>query len=310
MGSYIIRIIDKSNVRYIYNTSGSTIVWTNVFIFLILNVLSLYGIYVCIANKCWMTWCFAFWYGLAGGLGVTAGAHRLWSHRSYKARLPLRIVLMLFHSIAGQNDLYEWCRDHRVHHKYSETDADPHNSKRGFFFAHVGWLLTRKHPDVIIKGKQIDLSDLINDPVVYYHKKYYIVFYLIFCFILPIIIPLYVWSETVFYSVFGTVLRYVTSLHCTWFVNSAAHMFGDKPYNPNIEPRENLLVSYGAFGEGFHNYHHSFPFDYSTSEMGWRLNFTTFFIDFMALIGQAYDMKRLSKDMVCQRKLKVWSNSY
>lgn len=59
---------------------------------------------------------------------------------------------MISNTIALQNDIYEWCRDHRVHHKYSETDADPHDSRRGFFFAHMGWLMCRKHPAVKEKG--------------------------------------------------------------------------------------------------------------------------------------------------------------
>ena len=70
-----------------------------------------------------------------------------------------------------QNDIIEWARDHRVHHKYSETDADPHNAKRGFFFAHIGWLLVRKHPDVKAKGKSLDLSDLFADPVCRFQRK-------------------------------------------------------------------------------------------------------------------------------------------
>ncbi|CAG2110951.1 unnamed protein product [Medioppia subpectinata] len=309
--SFIIKTYAKSNVRYIYYTNNGTIVWRNVFLFFALHMIYFYSYYVCVANKCWFTWIFGYWWGLAGGLGVTAGAHRLWSHRSYKARLPLRILLMIFFSIAGQNSVYEWSRDHRVHHKYSETDADPHNSRRGFFFAHVGWLLTRKHPDVIVKGKQLDCSDILNDPVVSFQKRYYPIFFLTFCFILPTLIPVYFWSEGWLNAlIVGAFWRYCTSLHCTWFVNSAAHMFGDKPYNPRIEPRENPFVSFGAFGEGFHNYHHEFPFDYKTSEMGWKLNVTTVFIDFMALIGQAYDLRQLSQKMIDERKLKVASNSF
>lgn len=70
-----------------------------------------------------------------------------------------------------QNDIYEWSRDHRVHHKYSETDADPHNARRGFFFSHIGWLLVRKHPDVIEKGQKLDLSDLKADKVVMFQRR-------------------------------------------------------------------------------------------------------------------------------------------
>ena len=86
-------------------------------------------------------------------MGVLAGSHRLWAHRSYKARLPLRIVLMIMQTMSLQNDIYDWCRDHRLHHKHSDTNADPYNARRGFFFSHMGWLLVRKHPNVIRKGE-------------------------------------------------------------------------------------------------------------------------------------------------------------
>ena len=66
---------------------------------------------------------------MAAGVGITAGAHRLWSHRTYKARLPLRLLLVAANSMAGENSIYTWARDHRTHHKFSETDADPHNAK-------------------------------------------------------------------------------------------------------------------------------------------------------------------------------------
>jgi len=71
----------------------------------------------------------------------------------------------------SQNKLHIWVRDHRQHHKYSDTDADPHNCTRGFFFSHCGWLMVRKHPDVIAKGKNIDLSDLEADPIVKFQEK-------------------------------------------------------------------------------------------------------------------------------------------
>lgn len=112
-----------------------------------------------------------FLMGGLGGFGVTGGVHRLWSHRSYKARTPLRIILMLCFSLAGQNPIYDWVRDHRVHHKFTETNADPHDSNRGFFFAHVGWLMMNKHPEVVRKGKLLDMSDILEDPVVQFHQK-------------------------------------------------------------------------------------------------------------------------------------------
>ena len=64
-----------------------------------------------------------------------------------------------------QHSIIKWSRDHRLHHKFSETDADPHNAKRGFFFSHIGWLLFEKHPLCVSQGKTVDVSDLNNDPV-------------------------------------------------------------------------------------------------------------------------------------------------
>lgn len=104
-------------------------------------------------------------------MGITAGAHRLWAHKAYKAKWPMRLLLGIFQTIAFQNHIYEWVRDHRVHHKFTDTDADPHNSKRGFFFSHMGWLMVRKHKDVLIKGKTVDMSDLEKDWVVVWQRK-------------------------------------------------------------------------------------------------------------------------------------------
>ena len=75
-----------------------------------------------------------------------------------------------------QNDIFEWSRDHRVHHKFSETNADPHNAKRGFFFAHVGWLLCKKHPEVKRRGATVDVSDLLADPIVRFQRQWVTVF--------------------------------------------------------------------------------------------------------------------------------------
>ncbi|CAG2104738.1 unnamed protein product, partial [Medioppia subpectinata] len=216
-------------------------------------------------------------------MGVTAGAHRLWAHRSYKATLPLRILLCFLNTMAVQNDLYDWCRDHRVHHKFSETDADPHNASRGFFFSHMGWLLCKKHPEVITKGQTVDLNDLLADPVVRFQRKHYRTLVVVVALIIPALIPYMCWSETLFNSFFICVLfRYCYILNSTWLVNSAAHMWGQKPYDLTINPRENSFVAFQSYGEGYHNYHHTFPWDYSASELDWKYNwnFSTLFIDF------------------------------
>lgn len=92
------------------------------------------------------------------------------------------------------------------------------------------------------------------------------------------------------------------NLNATFLVNSAAHKYGYKPYDNTILPAENESVSFFTFGEGFHNYHHVFPWDYRAAELGNHyLNFTTMFINFFAKIGWAYDLKTVSEDMIKAR---------
>ena len=191
-----------------------------------------------------------------------------------------------------------------MHHKHAETHADPHNANRGFFFAHMGWLLMKKHPEVFEKGRKIPLDDLLADPVVYWQKKFYKPLAIFVCFVLPTVIPVVCWNESLTVAYFvPAILRYIFTLHVTWLVNSVAHMWGYKKYDKRINPVENILVSIGAVGEGFHNYHHTFPQDYATSEYGMAyFNLTKAFIDFMALIGQAYDRNKISAEMVLARR--------
>lgn len=106
-------------------------VWRNIILMALLHVGALYGITLVPTCK-FRTWLWGIFYYFVSALGITAGAHRLWSHRSYKARLPLRFFLIIANTMAFQNDVFEWARDHRAHHKFSETNADPHNSRRGF----------------------------------------------------------------------------------------------------------------------------------------------------------------------------------
>ncbi|XP_037809615.1 acyl-CoA Delta(11) desaturase-like [Lucilia sericata] len=288
------------------------LVWRNIIAFGYLHLAALYGAYLICTSAKWQTIAFAFGLYLISGLGITAGAHRLWAHRSYKAKWPLRLILMIFNTIAFQDAAYHWSRDHRVHHKYSETDADPHNATRGFFFSHIGWLLCKKHPEVKAKGKGVDMSDLRNDKIIMFQKKYYMILMPLLCFLLPTTIPMYGWNESFINSWFvATMFRWCFVLNVTWLVNSAAHKFGGKPYDKYINPAENSSVAILAFGEGWHNYHHVFPWDYKTAEFGqYSMNLTTAFIDFFAKIGWAYDLKTVSADIIKKRVKRTGDGSH
>ncbi len=292
------RKVEYNSQPGLFGLTAAPVVWRNVYLMIVLHAIAAVGGVMGVRAKL----ATLFYYipvGLFSALGVTAGAHRLWAHKTYKAALPVRIFFMLCNCVAMQNDILEWSRDHRVHHKYTETDADPHNAKRGFFFAHVGWLMLRKHPQVLIKGRNVDMSDLRADPVVMFQHRFYLPLCLVFTVILPVFIPWYFWGEDFwvsFFLIFG--LRYMLSLHFTWLVNSAAHLWGSHPYDQTINPSDNRFVSVFALGEGYHNYHHTFPYDYSTSEWGPTLNVTTIILDYLAGFGLVYDRKQVTRESI------------
>ncbi|XP_017493695.1 PREDICTED: acyl-CoA desaturase-like, partial [Rhagoletis zephyria] len=279
-----------------------SLVYRNILLMTVIHGLGIYG--VCLIPQGSIATLFWIWLILIfGAIGIQTGAHRLWSHRAYKASTGLRVVLALFHVLGLQDDLFTWCRDHRAHHKFSDTDGDPHNSTRGFFFSHVGWLLVRKHPEVKRRGATIDLSDLKADPVVRFQRKYYLPLVLLFWGALPVAVPVLCWGENLKMAFFTCIFtRYVISLNYTWLVNSWAHMYGTRPYDEGIAPVEASIRNV-LLGEGFHNYHHAFPWDYSASELGALdvFNLGTAAINLFAAMGWAWDLKRASPKLVTQK---------
>ncbi|CAK1579265.1 unnamed protein product [Parnassius mnemosyne] len=279
------------------------IVWKNAIGFLILHMLAIWGLFIFITGGVslkTMLWSLLILF--VSSEGVTIGAHRLYTHKSFSATPLLRAFLLLFQTIAGQNSMYIWCRDHRLHHRYSDTDADPHNSKRGFFFCHIGWLMSRKHPYVIEMGKRIDMSDLEADWMVMFQKKYYYPLYMIFALFIPVWVPIQYFGETFWNSLLVCYFfRYLLELNGAWLVNSAAHLYGTRPYDKNLQPVESWFVSFLTFGEGWHNYHHAFPWDYKAAELPTHFNTSAVIIQMFEKLGLAYDLKTVSPEMVAKR---------
>jgi stearoyl-CoA desaturase (delta-9 desaturase) len=288
--------------------------WFNIIAFIYMHVSMFYGTYELIRN--FPQHAFTFFIGFILGFlgvvcGIIIGAHRMWSHKSFKARWPTRLFLAFCQTMAGQNSIYEWCRDHRVHHKFSDTTADPHNINNGFFFSHMGWLCMEKHPDVKTKGKTIYMDDLEKDWIIRYQKKYYPFLYVLLCHVLSTAVFYYICGETLFLSWNFNFVRYLITLHITWTTNSFAHSVGYKPYDKNIKPCEFKPLGWIGGGEGWHNFHHTFPWDYKMSEQTqWELRYAWKIIEFFAFIGQAYDLKTVQQDMIKKRVLRTGDGTH
>ncbi|KAL8446148.1 hypothetical protein Emag_004834 [Eimeria magna] len=227
--------------------------------------------------------------------------------RSYITLLQLSQMLFgmcisshaIYHPLVQQNPqaLFNaklYSRDHRVHHKRSDKEGDPYNASRGFFYSHVGWLLLKKPAAVIEAGKQLNFDDLLADPFVMLQHRLDPWWNQIWCFVVPALYAHYKYND--FWTGFFVLgcLRWCICLHATWTVNSTAHIWGDRRYNVEGNPCESCFTSLVAVGEGWHDWHHRYPYDYAAAEGGvWeQFNPSKLLIDTAARFGLAWDRRR------------------
>uniref|UniRef100_A0A3P9DRH8 Stearoyl-CoA desaturase b n=1 Tax=Maylandia zebra TaxID=106582 RepID=A0A3P9DRH8_9CICH len=214
--------------------------WRNIIVFILLHLGALYGL-ILISSTSPSTLAWSEYSGNPGACLVV----RL--HMGKMEADPLYLRCDILHafslSMCMQKNIYEWVRDHCLHHKYVCTDADPHNASRGFFFSHIGWLLVQEHPDCAEKKQKLSLSDLTTDKVVMFQKRHYVVSMLVLWFLVPTLVPWYFWGESLVVGCFVPgLLRHVAVLNATWLVNSVAQMWGNRPYDKNMNPRENNFL--------------------------------------------------------------------
>jgi len=186
--------------------------WLNVAIICVMPVLGLLA--ACYTPLLWKTFFFSIFYYFVTGMGITAGYHRLWAHRSYNASLPLQYILAIAGAGAVEGSIKWWCRGHRAHHRYTDTDLDPYDAHKGFFYSHVGWIMLkpRRRPGVA------DVSDLSQSAVVQWQHKYFIPLILIVSFAIPTLIPWYFWGDAKGGYVYAGVLRLCFVHHVSFFL--------------------------------------------------------------------------------------------
>ncbi|CAG9865502.1 unnamed protein product [Phyllotreta striolata] len=214
----------------------------------------------------WATIWFAILVMFLGHVGVAAGAHRLWAHQSYQANGLLRFFLMICQTLSGTGSIYDWVRWHRLHHKHYNTDLDPYNSTRGWFFAHSHGAVLALSPAQQRALKNIDMSDIEDDELVMFQKKWYIPMYLIITLLLPINAPAEYWGENLYSSVFilGW-FRCAVNLNLSALIHSAIIIWGLKP-GEKYPCDTNLVFILNK--TNWISYHYIAPWDYKTSEFG------------------------------------------
>ncbi|MBA6413200.1 fatty acid desaturase [Parahaliea sp. F7430] len=233
-------------------------------------------------------WAIAFLY--LNGMSITGGYHRLWAHKAYQAHPALKWFFAFWGAGALQNSILIWASDHRRHHRHvDDAEHDPYAASRGLWFSHMGWMLREYESGV---PDFSNAKDLQRDPVVMWQHKHYVALTLLMNLGLPILLG--VWHG----DIIGTLLlvgllRLVINHHFTFFINSLAHFWGSRPYTESNSARDNGLLAFLTYGEGYHNYHHIFQTDYRNGIRWWQWDPTKWMINLCARVGLAHNLTRV-----------------
>lgn len=224
------------------------------------------------------------------GLSITGGYHRLWSHKAYEAHPALRLLFALFGAGALQNSILLWAADHRRHHRHVDhNEDDPYSAGRGLWHSHVGWML-REYAD---EPQKLDnVQDLMRDPIVVWQDKNYLAIALAMNIIPPLLVG-FMLGDIVGCLLLIGVLRLVVNHHVTFCINSLAHYWGSQPYTSSNSARDNHVIAFFTYGEGYHNYHHEFQSDYRNGVQWWHWDPTKWLISLCSWLGLASNLKRI-----------------
>jgi len=233
---------------------------------------------------------FAFFaaYALASSFAITLGYHRLFSHASFKATWPIRAIVLFFGGAAFEQSAMRWSALHRQHHRHTDTDLDPYNIKRGFFYAHVGWVLLR-----IPHFDYANVRDLAADRFVLHQHEHYRVWSYLSGVLVPLLVGAWIGGWT-YAILFPVVARIFLVLNGAFFINSVAHSFGSRPFELNSSARDHWLGVILTNGEGYHNFHHAFPRDYRNGIRWYDWDPTKWLIWALSRVRLTSDLKRTS----------------
>lgn len=238
------------------------------------------------------------------GFSITGGYHRLFAHRSYQANPLVKLFYLLFGAAAGENSVLHWAADHRVHHQNVDTDLDPYDINQGFFYAHMGWIIRKQD----LKNAQYP-KDLLNDKLVMWQHRNLLSITLLVNVIPCLIMGYFTGSWLGSLAIVGF-LRVTFVHHATFFINSLCHMLGKRPYDDKQTARDSFILALFTFGEGYHNFHHTFQLDYRNGLRWYHWDPTKWTVNLMSRLGLASNLKRTSEVSILRARMNVLANKY
>lgn len=237
----------------------------------------------------------AAWFVLSM-LATTGGYHRLFAHRAYRCHGALRLYYLLLGAGSFQGPALAWASNHRTHHARTDGEDDPHSIRKGFWWAHIGWLFYRSPP-----ADQGNVKDLLADPLVRFQDRHYLALGLAVGILAPTLLA-WTWGDAAGGLLLAGFLRLLLQYHATFAINSVAHSVGRRPYSTETSARDSWVAALVTMGEGYHNFHHRFPSDYRNGVRWHHFDPTKWWIWLLSRIGATWDLKRASPGAIRDAK--------
>ena len=231
------------------------------------------------------------------GMGITFGYHRLLSHISFKAKWPVKLFSLIGGATAMQDSALVWSADHRRHHKHVDHEDDPYNITKGFWHAHIGWILFKKK----LAPPKDNVKDLMADKIVMWQHRWWIEIALLVGFVFPAYAGWLIegsWQGALLGFLLGGMFRLLCCHHSTFFINSLCHYMGTQPYSSTHTARDSWFMALLTFGEGYHNYHHEFQHDYRNGVKPWQFDPTKWAAWTLSKLGLTSDLRRVPDEKI------------
>lgn len=273
--------------------------WGSVVYFVALFLVAVVGIPIYAAGSGIRTadWALFFTYSFLTLLSITAGYHRLYSHHAFEAHPAVEAALLFFGAAAAQQSALKWSALHRQHHRFVDTDRDPYNIQRGFFHAHMGWLLFWKYrPDY----EQV--RDLQSNRLLMHQHDHFQAWVIVSGLVLPILIGIG-YGSWIGGLLFGVAARLTLVYQATFCINSVAHTLGSRGYDANISARDHWICSLLTHGEGYHNFHHRFPSDYRNGVRWFDWDPSKWVLAALERCGWVHALRRTPSDVIAAARL-------
>ena len=212
---------------------------------------------------------------------ITGFYHRYFSHRTFSTSRPAQFVFAFLGSSAAQRGPLWWAAHHRKHHRYSDTELDPHSPRQhGFWWSHVGWITAPANFPTDLS----QVPDLAEYPELRFLDRFDVV--------APVVLALTLfllggWQLLIWGFFVSTVFVY----HATCLINSAAHVFGKRRYETTDDSKNNFILALITFGEGWHNNHHRYPGSARQGFFWWEVDLTYYGLRVLQWLRIIHDLR-------------------